>query len=252
MKKPNCWVWVAALSLSLAAVAYADDATESAQQPPQSGPSQVIVTATRESEQNYRVPAVDSVGPLGNTPLLDTPFSIAILPQDLIENSQAVDFKYVSKYLPLVAYQEQQGPDILRPQTREMHGGNFQNSKQDGMTMFITVASAMEEFQQIEVVNGLSASLYGPANPSGMFNLVTKRPTGDDLREVTASYTSDNIDTIKADIGGHIDPPGIVDYRVTALYGSGDGFVDRSHQRRALGDFAIDVHPWSRGPGSQL
>ena len=102
----------------------------------------------------------------------------------------ATNFKDVSKYLPLVAYQEQQGADILRPQTRGMQGGNFQNSRMDGMQMFITVANAMEQFQQIEVVNGVSASLYGPANPSGMFNFVSKRPTDYDLREVTVSYAT--------------------------------------------------------------
>ncbi len=114
--------------------------------------------------------------------ILDAPYSISVLPLDLIENSQAMNFKDVSKYLPLVAYQEQQGPDILRPQTRGMQGGNFQNSRMDGMTMYVTVANAMEQFQQIEVLNGVSASLYGPANPSGMFNFVSKRPTDDDLR----------------------------------------------------------------------
>jgi iron complex outermembrane receptor protein len=128
-----------------------------------------------------------------------------------------------------------------------MQGGNFQNSKQDGMTMFITVAEAMEQFEQIEVVNGLSASLYGPANPSGMFNFVTKRPTDYDLREVTASYVSDSVGTVKADLGGRIDPGGIVSYRVNALYGSGEGYVDMSHQRRVLGDIGIDVRPWEHG-----
>jgi iron complex outermembrane recepter protein len=105
----------------------------------------------------------------------------------------------------------------------------------------------MEQFEQIEVVNGLSASLYGPANPSGMFNFVTKRPTDYDLREVTASYVSDSIGTVKADLGGRIDPGGIVSYRVNALYGSGDGYVDMSHQRRVLGDLGIDVRPWEHG-----
>ena len=180
-------------------------------------------------------------------PVLDIPYSIGILPHDLIENSQAVNFKDVSKYLPLVAFQEQQGPDILRPQTRGMQGGNFQNSKQDGMTMFITVATAMEQFEQIEVVNGLSSSLYGPANPSGMFNFVSKRPTDYDLREVTASYVSDSVGAVKADLGGRIDPGGIVSYRVNGVYGSGDGFVDESHQRRVLGDVGIDVRPWDHG-----
>ncbi|MGH8304415.1 MAG: TonB-dependent receptor plug domain-containing protein, partial [Steroidobacteraceae bacterium] len=179
------------------AIAHAGDPAPPPEQPGQSGLSRVLITAPREQPENYRATAVDSLGPLGTTPVLDTPYAIGILTRDMIENSQAVDFRDVSKYLPLVAYQEQQGPDILRPQTRGMQGGNFQNSKLDGMTMYITVANAMEQFQQIEVVNGLSASLYGPANPSGMFNFVSKRPTDHELRDVTASYTSDGIGTAR-------------------------------------------------------
>jgi iron complex outermembrane receptor protein len=68
---------------------------------------------------------VDSRGPLGATKILDIPYTIAVLPHEVIENSQATNFKDVSKYLPLVAYQEQQGPEILRPQTRGMQGAIF-------------------------------------------------------------------------------------------------------------------------------
>src|SRR5579862_7059630 len=174
----------------------------------QTPPSGVIVEGRRIPDENYRVQSVDPSGPMGTTPILNTPYTVEVLPLDLIQNSQAVNFKDVSKYLPLVAYQEQQGPDILRPQTRGMQGGNFQNTRLDGMTMFITVAMAMEQFERIEVVNGLSASLYGPANPSGMFNFVSKRPTEQDYHELTATYNSDSIGTAKADLGGKIDPGG--------------------------------------------
>jgi iron complex outermembrane receptor protein len=208
--------------------------------------SSVLVTGQRLVDENYRVSALDSIGPLGITRIIDTPYSISVIPGDLIENSQAVNFKDVSKYLPLVAYQEQQGPEILRPQTRGMQGGNFQNSRLDGMTMFVTVANAMEQFQQIEVVSGLSSALYGPANPSGMFNFVSKRPTDQDLREATLSYTSDGIGTAKADLSGRIDEKAIVSYRLNGVFGEGDGFVDGSHQRRSLADIGIDVRPWER------
>src|SRR6201996_418040 len=173
----------------------------------------VIVNAEHLDDDNYRVEKVD-LGPMGSTPIVNIPYSVSVLPLDLIENSQAVNFKDVSKYLPLVAYQEQQGPDILRPQTRGLQGGNFQNTRIDGMTMYITVATAMEQFQQIEVVNGLSASLYGPANPSGMFNFVSKRSTDYDLREISATYNSNTIATIHADLGGHLDQNGIFGYRL--------------------------------------
>ena len=149
----------------------------------------VTVVGIKESD-DYRVKTTDSLGPLGSQELLNVPYTVGVLTEDLIQNSMATNFKDVSKYLPLVAYQEQQGADILRPQTRGMQGGNFQNSRMDGMQFYITVANAMEQFEQIEVVNGVSASLYGPANPSGMFNFVSKRPTDYDLREVTVSYAT--------------------------------------------------------------
>jgi iron complex outermembrane receptor protein len=222
--------------------ARAEDAATDA--PPAQGTTtpHVTVFGTKESE-DYRVESVDSLGPLGSLKILDAPYSIGVLPQELIQNSMATNFKDVSKYLPLVAYQEQQGPDILRPQTRGMQGGNFQNSRMDGMQIFITVANALEQFEQIEVVNGVSASLYGPANPSGMFNFVSKRPTDYDLREVTVSYASDSLGTAHVDLGGKFDSNGIVSYRFNGVFGEGDAWVDHSHAKRVLGSLAIDVRP---------
>ncbi len=203
-----------------------------------------VVIQTSRDKGDYRVETLDSIGPLGTTPLTNVPYSISVLPSDLIENTQAVNFKEVSKYMPLVSFQEQQGPDILRPMTRGFQGSNFQNTKVDGMTIFMTGTTAMEQFDQIEVVSGTSASLYGPAPPSGMFNMITKRPTDYDLRELTATYASDSLGTAKVDLGGRVDPGGVVSYRFNALYGSGEGFVDQSHERRTLADLGIDIRPW--------
>jgi iron complex outermembrane receptor protein len=242
MTKTTACILLALLPVLDGRIASADDATPAPARSAQTTLPRVVVTGTR-TEDNYRVETVDSLGPLGTTKILDTPYSIGILPLDLIENSQATNFKDVSKYLPLVAYQEQQGAEILRPQTRGMQGGNFQNSRIDGMTMFVTAATAMEQFQQIEVVNGLSAFLYGPANPSGMFNFVSKRPTDTDLRQVSVTYDSDSIGTAHVDLGGRIDKNGVFSYRLNALFGEGDGYVAESHQRRILGDLAVDVRP---------
>src|ERR1700732_1685878 len=219
---------LAIVSVTCSASAHAEDADAQAAQPPSQPPPpaqrqssshqpslpRMTVVGTRTPEDTYRVETVDSLGPLGNTPIQNIPYTIGILPLDLIENSQAVNFKDVSKYLPLVAFQEQQGPDILRPQTRGMQGGNFQNSRMDGMQIFVTVANALEQFQQIEVLNGVSASLYGPANPSGMFNFVSKRPTDYDLRRVGIAYDSNGIGTAHVDLGGRIDASGVLSYRL--------------------------------------
>ena len=229
------------MPLVLVPVAHADDAQS--QSTAQKTTDEIIIKSSRDTG-DYRVDTLDSIGPLGTTPITNVPYSISVLPSDLIENTQAVNFKEVSKYMPLVSYQEQQGPDILRPMTRGMQGGNFQNTKVDGMTMFITGATAMEQFQQIEVISGASAPLYGPAPPAGMFNMITKRSTDYDLREATATYASESLGTAKVDLGGRLDSSGIVSYRFNALYGSGEGFVDESHERRTLADLGVDIHPW--------
>jgi iron complex outermembrane receptor protein len=225
------------LSLGAAINARADDA------PQQPALPRIVVSGSKSTDDNYRVDTVSTLGPLGNEKLLDVPFSVGVLTETLIENSQATNFKDVSKYLPLVQYNEQQGPDILRPQTRGMQGGNYQNTRQDGLLFFITLPTAMEQYEQIEAVNGLTASLYGPANPAGMFNFVSKRPTDYELRRVTVSYDSDSIGTAHVDLGGRIDKNGVLTYRFNALFGEGDGYVTGSHSRRALGDLSVDVRP---------
>src|SRR5450432_469725 len=88
-----------ALYLNIAPAARAADSD--AQPPTQPPLPRITVIGTPAPEENYRVDAVSSLGPLGSTKLLDAPYSISILPLDLIENSQAVNFKDVSKYLPL-------------------------------------------------------------------------------------------------------------------------------------------------------
>lgn len=51
----------------LETAAYADDAQQPATQLPQNPLAHVTVTGTREAEDHYSVPAVDSIGPLGTT-----------------------------------------------------------------------------------------------------------------------------------------------------------------------------------------
>ena len=107
----------AASASAAAAAPAADAAPDQAQATPH-----VTVVGIKESD-DYRVKTTDSLGPLGSQQLLNVPYSVGVLTEDLIQNSMATNFKDVSKYLPLVAYQEQQGADILRPQTRGMQGG---------------------------------------------------------------------------------------------------------------------------------
>ena len=180
-------------------------------------------------------------GPLGNTPILDLPYSVNVISRQLIDDTQSRNFKEVAKYLPLVSFQEMQGPEVLRPETRGMQGSNMQNDRKDGMGIAVTTPSALEEYEQIEVVNGLGGPLYGPANPSGMFNFVTKRPTEERLGEIELDYEGDSVGTVHTDLGGRFGKNKMFGYRTNLLLGDGNGYVDDSQLRRQLASVAGDV-----------
>ena len=119
----------------------------------------------------------------------------------------------------------------------------MQNTRQDGMGIAITGANAMEQYEQMEVVNGLGASYYGPANPSGMFNFVLKRPTEQRTENISLEYDSKSIGTVYGDFGGRFGPNNIFGYRSNLLYREGGTYVADSHLRRRLADFAFNVRP---------
>jgi iron complex outermembrane recepter protein len=192
-------------------------------------------------ENAYRVDNVAAGGPLGNTPILDIPYSVNVISRQLIDDTQSRNFKEAAKYLPLVSFQEMQGPEVLRPETRGMQGSNMQNDMKDGMGIAVTTPSALEEYEQIEVVNGLGGPLYGPANPSGMFNFVTKRPTDERLGELELTYESDTVATAHTDLSGRFGKNKMFGYRTNLLVGDGNGYVNHSQLRRQLASVAGDA-----------
>jgi iron complex outermembrane receptor protein len=192
-------------------------------------------------ENAYRVDNVAPGGPLGNTPILDIPYSVNVISRQLIDDTQSRNFKEVAKYLPLVSFREQQGPEVLRPETRGMQGSNMQNDMKDGMGIAVTTPSALEEYEQIEVVNGLGGPLFGPANPSGMFNFVTKRPTDERLGELELDYESNSVGTAHTDLSRRFGKNKMFGIRTNLLVGDGNGYVNHSQLRRQLASVAGDA-----------
>ena len=202
------------------------------------------VTVIGSASPGYRVDTA-SIGSLASTSVLETPYMVNVLPASLIANNQAKSFKEASRYLPLIGFQEQQGSEVLRPQTRGMQGANMQNTRMDGMGLVITGGNGMEMLRQIEVLNGLGGALYGPANPSGMFNFVPKRPTERPVRQVSVSYDGRSVGQVHTDLGGRAGRHNMFGYRMNALVGQGEAFRKDSELKRRLFSFAGDVRPFA-------
>jgi len=190
----------------------------------------------------YYVDGVDQ-GVMGSQPIVNQPYMITVLPSDKVANTQVKSLRDAINFMPLVSYTEQQGPEILRPSTRGVQGSIAQNTRMDGMAIAITGANAMEQYQEMQVENGLGGAMYGPANPSGMFDFVLKRPTEERTANLYLEQDSSSVGTIYGDAGGRLGPHKIFGYRGNLLYGDGTQFVEASRLRRRLAEFAFDVQP---------
>ncbi len=205
------------------------------------GVAQTVNVSAGAVENAYRVDKVEAGGPLGATPILDIPYSVNVISRQLIDDTQSRNFKEVAKYLPLVSFQEMQGPEVLRPETRGMQGSNMQNDRKDGMGIAVTTPSALEEYEQVEALTGVGGALYGPANPSGMFNFDTKRPTETPFREIELGYEGASVGTIHTDLGGRFGKNEMFGYRSNLLLADGSGYVTGSQLRRQLAAGAGDI-----------
>ncbi len=182
------------------------------------------------------------LGPLGSQPLLTTPLSVTVLPQDLLTNEQIRTVNDALRALPSVEVRDQQGLEVSRPQSRGFQGTIVQNTRLDGLNIIGTTAIATENLQAIQVLNGLAGSLYGPETPAGVFNYVLKRPTDIPLARIVGSYDSQGLFTEEADLGGRFGPNNAIGYRIDVAHGEGESFVDGSYANRTLASGDFDIH----------
>ncbi|NRF86388.1 TonB-dependent siderophore receptor [Burkholderia gladioli] len=183
---------------------------------------------------SYQVERI-RVGPLGEKALLDTPYSISVVPTALATNQQLESVREAFRFIASV-----QGENI-RPQTRGLQAGVVQNTRVDGLNVAATTDYPIEEFERIEVLGGLSGALYGPANPAGTFNFVFKRPTDAPLRQFTIGYASRQSLLEHLDLGGHFGKDDSFGYRLNLLNQNGESYAPGSRLRRELASLAFDV-----------
>lgn len=224
--------------------------TQQAKSAPAAAPSEDAqtgskVVATGSAKEGYKVDDIN-LGQMGDRKIQDVPFSVNVASTELAQNRQANTLADIVKYFPSVQISDYgnggSGPSggSGRLQTRGFVSAVFQNTRIDGLTAFI-VGLPIEGYQSLEVLNGLTGSLYGVSNPAGTFNLVQKRPTATSGGEVSGNYRRDSIGQgyIDANTGDFGNGMAV---RFTGLYQDGEGWVPESRSGREFSSLAFDWH----------
>ncbi len=186
----------------------------------------------------YRARIASSVGALGTMSLLDTPFSLSVVPRELIENVQAQSPDDIYKVNPSTRMLTSQGTGWTP--VMAIRGFQTSDTAEDGLRRPYNHAAVVEDKERVEVLNGLSGFLYGASAPAGMINYVYKRPTQERLTNVTVGNYGGSQAYVHGDFGGRIDEAGTLGYRLNVVRQNGGTAVDDQKIDRTLVSAALD------------
>ena len=206
----------------------------------------VTVSATQEAQgkadEGYREDRVSQVGPWQGRKLQDTPYSITVFSEELMENLQATSADQVYRINPTMQQTRSQYEN--NQPTINLRGFNFWRTYRDGlMDDQYGHATTIEDTERIEVFNGLSGFLYGADNIGGLVNYVTKRSTDERLNHLTASSLGNKSWYLHGDFGGKFDADGRFGYRLNLARQGGDTAIRGQTVNREFYSLALDARP---------
>jgi iron complex outermembrane receptor protein len=183
-----------------------------------------------------------TTGALGERPLVDTPFSINVITDALIRNQQNDTPQDVFKNDPSFASGNVPVPfSTLRGFAIGDNGYLY-----DGLPAFVGLSGARGQLQgidRIEVLKGPSAFLNGigaSTSLGGTLNFIPKRPLAVPVREISASYASETLFGVHADIGDRFGADRQFGYRTNLAYRDGEQAIDGARWRQTVATFAAD------------
>lgn len=186
---------------------------------------EVVITGDSPGSP-YRAPS-GSTATKTETPLLDIPQSIQVLPRQLIEDQQPQRIsdvlRNVSGVTPRVTYST--------PDTYTIRGFNTDDNlrngfRQNNFTNFTDPAN----IERIEVLKGPGSVLYGQLEPGGIVNYITKQPLREPFYSGQFDVGSYRYYRPSIDISGPLNEDKSLLYRLNLAYENTRGFRDFSRR----------------------
>lgn len=169
-----------------------------------------------------------------DTALIETPQSISVVTKDQMRAQNAESLNQILRYSAAVV-PETRGATASRLDQLTIRGfapatyldGLRVPSSRDALPQ-----KDAFDLERVEVLRGPASVLYGQGTPSGVINMVTKRPLDTPFHEVGVEYGTFNKKRTTFDLSGPIDDQGVYAYRVAGLFDDADGQVEHTETRR--------------------
>jgi catecholate siderophore receptor len=159
-----------------------------------------------------------------DTPLIDIPQSITVVPKELAKDQGSRDMRQALSYVPGIVVGQGEGhrdaPTIRGVSTT---ADFFVDGVRDDVQYF----RDLYNIDRIEVLKGPNAMIFGRGGGGGVINRVTKKADGERLYEATTTYGSFDTKRVEVDAGQAVTKDFAV--RINGMYedsGSYRDFVD--------------------------
>ncbi|MFQ4136763.1 TonB-dependent siderophore receptor [Nodosilinea sp. PGN35] len=207
----------------------------------------IQIGVTGQGQQAYRVPNA-AVGSRTDTPLRDLPFSVQVVPQELLQDRQVQSVNEALRTVVGISPDNSSQSAFEGYTIRGFSGRNIlRNGLRDDTN--ITSRIAIPNIERIEVLRGPAGALFSQGAPGGTVNIVTKKPLA--TPHYIVEGTVGNFDTYggSLDFTGPLNQSETLLYRFTAGASSSSTFIDFFERR----NFVIaPVVSWQVGPNTQI
>ncbi|MEL6319166.1 MAG: TonB-dependent siderophore receptor, partial [Cyanobacteria bacterium J06626_14] len=185
-------------------------------------PLRIIVTGELAAEDAYRVPNA-TTGTRTETPILDVPQAIQVVPAEVLEDQAATDLQDALRNVSGIT----QGNTTGNTEDEfAIRGFSRVTILQDGFRSIEGNLRETANLERIEVLQGPASVLFGSGQPGGVINLVTEKPLSEPFYEFLVRGGTQGFFRPELDISGPIGEDGEVLYRLNAVYESAEGFRD--------------------------
>lgn len=215
-------------------MAYAQESAAGAgDEPYRLAPVIVNAQAAADDDANSVVAQELWVGGKVATSILDTPASVSVVTQKEIEQRSASTTEEVLQYTPGVItdfYGTDDRNDYF--QIRGFQATTYR----DGLTLG-TMRGVREDpfaYERVEVLRGANSTLFGPADPGGSVNFVSKRPRFERFGQGFVTYGSFDHVEAGVDVGDTLNESETLAYRFTGKLQDSDREYDHSRDDNGL------------------
>lgn len=157
-----------------------------------------------------------------DTPLIEIPQSISVIPAEQIELLKPRDVAEALTYtagINRAAWVDRVSDQFV------VRGFTSTQPYLDGMRYQVGIYDGQMEpygLERVEVLKGAASTLYGSLPPGGLINAVSKQPTTETVREIAADIGNFQRKQVSADFGGALTQDETWSYRLTTVLRDSD------------------------------